>query len=84
MYSPGDFSFVINHKDIFEYDYKVINKMGDIAWNALKNWNDYNYINHIINENLYPSHTAVTYRLSLTNLIDIAKYGWDDFVLNYK
>ena len=82
---PGNFSFVTNvtYRNIFEYDYIIINKMGDIAWNALKVWNtdNPNYINNIINDSLYPGHTAITYRLSLNNLIYIANNGWENFFI---
>ena len=80
---PGDFSFVIKYKNIFEYDYAVINKMGEIAWDALKSWDTDKptYINNIINDNLYPGHTAITYRLSLNNLIYIANNGWENFFI---
>ena len=82
---PGDFSCIQHHKEIqhiFEYDYRIIDKMGSIAWNALKNWDtNPTFVTTFINDNLYPGHTAVTYRLSLNNLIFIANYGWDEFKL---
>jgi hypothetical protein len=81
-FKPGDFSFFKNFKEIFEYDFKVVDKIGEIAWNALKNYEPYtkNFVIDTINNQLYPGHTAVTYRLSINNLVFIANYGWDDFV----
>ena len=80
FYYPGDFSFVNKYQDIYEYDYKVISKMGEIAWNALRNWDIDNHVNGFINDQLYPGHTALTYRLSINNLIEISINGWDNFV----
>lgn len=81
-FKPGDFSFFKNFKDIFEYDYKVVDKIGEIAWNALKNYElgTKNFVIETINNQLYPAHTTVTYRLSINNLIFISKYGWECFV----
>ena len=87
IHKPGDFSFVNKYKEyqgVFEYDYKVVNRMGEVAWKALKNWDDKKpfYLNDIINNNLYPGHSALTYRLSLNNLIFIANHGWENFILS--
>jgi hypothetical protein len=83
---PGDFSFMEEHVFIFEYDYKIINSIGQIAWNKLKDIDNYhnNYVMEIIKSQLYPSHTELTYKLSIDNLIYIAKHGWDKFVDRYK
>ena len=80
-YKPGDFSFIQKYKEVFEYDYKTVNKLGEIAWNALANENPPTYIIDIINCQLYPGHIALSYRLSMNNLIFIAKNGWDKFVI---
>ena len=81
-FKPGDFSFIKVFKEVFEYDYRVVDKMGDIAWNTLKNWDNtqHTFTKNIINDNLYPGHTALTYRTSLNNLIFIANNGWDEFI----
>jgi hypothetical protein len=65
----------MDYKAIFEYDERVIDKMGSIAWNALINWetDTPEWLKTIINDNLYPGHSALTYRLSLNNLLKIAK-----------
>jgi hypothetical protein len=65
----------MDYKTIFEYDERVIDKMGSIAWNALINWetDTPEWLKTIINDNLYPGHSALTYRLSLNNLLRIAK-----------
>ena len=82
MFQPGDFSFVDKYQSIFEYDYRVISRMGDVAWNYLKihEENKPSYIMDIIKLNIYPAHSKETYCLSLNNLIHIAKYGWEHFV----
>ena len=84
MYKRGDFSFCSKYQKVFEYDYKIIDKMGDLAWNKLKNPDQINYITEIINQQLYPGHTALTYRLSMKYLNCIAVHGWDYFVRNFK
>jgi hypothetical protein len=65
----------MDYTAIFEYDKQVIDKMGTIAWNALINWetDTPEWLKTIINDNLYPGHTGRTYRLSLNNLLKIAK-----------
>ena len=86
MYVPGDFSFFSKSESvIFEYDYKIVNKIGDLAWSALKNYkcSPNNYIIEIINLQLYPGHTRLTYISSLENLICIANHGWNCFVENH-
>ena len=84
-YVPGDFSFVKEYQDIFEYDYMVINKMGEIAWNKLKKYDDKStdYLINIIQSQMYPGHSGLTYKLSMKYLTHIAKYGWYDFVSWY-
>jgi len=86
VYREGDFSFLKKHREyihVFEYDYKVIDKMGELAWSELRKFDITNtYITNIINDQLFPGHTAVTYRLSLNNLVYIANNGWEDFVEN--
>ena len=78
----GDFSFIPNSK-IYEYDYRVIAKIGDIAWNHLKVYepgkSDF-VIEHILTL-LYPAHTAKSVKKSLEYLVFIAKHGWGEFVL---
>ena len=82
MFKPGDFSFFDKYQIIFEYDYRIIYQMGEIAWNYLKTYEEYkpSYIMEIINSNIYPNHSKETRRLSLNNLVHIAKYGWENFV----
>ena len=65
----------MDYNIILEYDVNVIDKMGAIAWNALINWetDTPEWLKTIINDNLYPGHSAITYRLSLNNLLKIAK-----------
>ena len=65
----------MDYTTILEYDVRVIDKMGMLAWNALVNWetDTPEWLKTIINDNLYPGHSAVTYRLSLNNLLKIAK-----------
>ena len=63
------------YKHIFDYDYKVVDKIGKIAWNRLKTYNknpENDHVMNVINNQLYPGHSAVTYRLSLNNLVTIA------------
>jgi hypothetical protein len=86
-YLPGDFSFMCG-SFILEYDYKVVDKMGEIAWNALKNYdpeniNSKNYVLKIVNDQLYPGHTGKTYRKSMEILSYIADFGWTEFIKNY-
>ena len=84
-YNPGDFSFAYRYQNVFEYDYRVIKSMGNIAWNKLKNYDgNYDYIMDIINSQLYPGHSALSYRLSLDNLVYIACFGWDTFVNDFE
>ena len=87
MATEGDFSFCKEHQHIFEYDYKIVNKMGEIAWKKLKEYNfetmKHDYIMETINNQLYPGHSALTYKLSTSHLKCIAVYGWDHFVNNY-
>lgn len=79
-YLPGDFSFKQSEYNyIFEYDYRIINKIGVIAWDNLKT-DKLDCIFDIIQSQLYPGHSARTYRLSLNNLKFIATNGWDNFV----
>ena len=80
-YLPGDFSFKPNSY-IFEYDYNIVNKLGDIAWKYLKNHDNtkYNYINEIINTQLCQDHTYKTRQISLSYLKFIAINGWGEFV----
>lgn len=65
----------MDYKVILEYDERVIDKLGSVAWNALINWETGTpeWLKTIINDNLYPGHSAITYRLSLMNLLKIAK-----------
>ena len=65
----------MDYATIFEYDMNVIDKLGTIAWNALLNWenNTPEWLKTIINDNLYPGHSTLTYRMSLNNLLKIAK-----------
>ena len=39
---PGDFSFLKNdnYSKIYEYDYNVIHQFGEIAWYALRTWDN--------------------------------------------
>jgi len=83
MTEQGDFSFVDKYQSVFEYDYRAIDKIGELAWNKLKRFDETsynNYIVEIINNSLYPGHSSLTYKLSMNNLIHIAKYGWKHFV----
>ena len=61
--------------------------MGEIAWKKLKEYNfetmKHDYIMETINNQLYPGHSALTYKLSTSHLKCIAVYGWDHFVNNY-
>jgi hypothetical protein len=86
-YKPGDFSFVYIHQNIFEYDYSIVDKIGKLAWDKLKRFDEVsynNYIVEIINNSLYPGHSSKTYKLSIQNLKCIAIHGWDYFVENYE
>ena len=90
IYTPGDFSFIkenIDFKFIFEYDFKIINKIGKIAWNKIAKYDEtnlkYDYIMNTINNQLYPGHSGLSYRLSLKNLKYIANLGWESFVEKY-
>jgi hypothetical protein len=81
---PGDFSFLPNSK-IYEYDYRIIDKIGHIAWNHLKTYqpgkNDF-VIEHILTL-LYPAHTAKSLNKSLEYLVFIANHGWENFVKTF-
>ena len=85
---PGNFGFM-SQAFIYEYDYRIVDKMGEIAWNALKNYdpenlNHKNYVIKIINDQLYPGHTGKTYRTSMEMLVYIAEFGWEEFIKNKK
>ena len=61
---------------ILEYDYRVVDKIGKIAWDRLKRYKTdqkTDYIIEFIKSQLYPAHTAESYRLSLDNLIKISE-----------
>ncbi len=84
MFNEGDFSFCGTYKHVFEYDYKVVNKLGEIAWNKIKTYDfelkRQDYIMDAINEQLYPGHSALTYKMSMENLRCISIHGWESFV----
>ena len=82
---PGNFNFLPDH-NIYEYDYRIINKIGNIAWEHLKIYSLENHdfvIEHILTL-IYPAHTVKTRKQSLEYLVFIAKYGWDNFVKQFK
>jgi hypothetical protein len=85
---PGNFGFM-SQAFIYEYDYRIVSQMGEIAWNALKNYDtenpDHNnFVIKIINDQLYPGHTGKTYRASMEMLCYIAEFGWEEFIKNKK
>jgi hypothetical protein len=89
-FKPGDFSFIEAevYKKIYEYDYKVVEKLGEIVWNKLKTFDFENpprdFVIEHMNNQLYPGHNAITYKSSLKNLKFISEFGWDQFVKEFK
>jgi hypothetical protein len=86
-YSLGDFSFIKDDskRQYLKYDYNRINSFGEDAWKYLKDHKlnipyDQDDKLKVIIDNLYPGHTSLTYKNSLTDLEYIAKNGWDNYV----
>jgi hypothetical protein len=89
-YYFGDFSFIKdkNVRIFLEYDFNVINSIGDKAW---KEFRDHDTSKSFIydttgifwdrlNKKVYPAHSERTYALSMRIFEYIAKNNWNKFV----
>jgi Fe-S cluster biosynthesis and repair protein YggX len=91
-YSFGDFSFIKdkNVRMFLEYDFNVINRIGDKAWKEFRDhdtsksfiYDTYGVFWDMLNKKVYPAHSERTYGLSMRIFEYIAKNNWNKFVSN--
>ena len=92
IFTKGDFSFVDDKlmREMLTYDFNAINEIGEKAWEAFRNHdpaNSFMYHTHgdiwdKIGNKVYEGHSGASYGLSMRTFEKIAKYGWENFVLN--
>ena len=91
MTKVGDFSFIDDplFRESLTYDFNAINEIGEEAWEAFMNhdpdhsfmYNTHGPIWDKIQKNVYPGHSGASYGISMRIFEKIAKYGWEQFVL---
>ena len=80
-FAPGDFSYSVNkfEERYLMYDYKVINRIGQSAWDFLKIGKLSGPMLEQLKSECWEDHTEKTFTKSMNEMKKIAQIGWDKY-----